>query len=218
MARYYYCWLKVLICLCSPCICLALLFVIMLCMTMNGAATSRSWIYGLDTPHFVASGTLRKQGVAPLPETFWDLYPNGDALWNRLQLVMDRHYNPILQPNKIKRDFENSNFDETLLRQSFSEVISLDGKQRNFDELPQQLQDFVRNMHMRDYPTIFKPDGVCGVGAKDEKEPPLLLMAIKTSTGRPFDRPGARRDGWQDRRGTAEEEKRVEDMSAGCSC
>lgn len=129
----------------------------------------------------MASGTLRKQGVAPLPETFWDLYPNGDALWNRLQLVMDRHYNPILQPNKIKRDFENSNFDETLLRQSFSEVISLDGKQRNFDELPQQLQDFVRNMHMRDYPTIFKPDGVCGAGAKDEKEPPLLLMAIKTT-------------------------------------
>lgn len=99
-------------------------------------ATSRSWIYGLDTPHFVASGTLRKQGVAPLPETFWDLYSNGDVLWNRLQLVMDCHYNPILQPNKIKRDFENSNFDETLLRQSFSEVISLDGKQRNFDELP----------------------------------------------------------------------------------
>lgn len=163
------CWLKVCICLCAPCFCL---FIIMLSLTMNNS---------LDTPYFVAPGTLSKKGVAPFPEQFWDLFLKGDALWNRLQLVMDRHYNPILRPNKIESGFENSPFNETLLRHTFSEVISLEDKQRNFDELPQKLQDFVGNMQRRNFPTILQPDGVCGAGAKDEKEPPLLLMAIKST-------------------------------------
>ncbi|XP_044060234.1 N-acetyllactosaminide beta-1,3-N-acetylglucosaminyltransferase 2 [Siniperca chuatsi] len=185
MARCYCHWRKVLICVCSPCICLALLFVyisVMLCMTMNGTATSGSSgnLLGQGTAHFVASGTWSNKSFAPLPKTFWDVHPYGDAFWNRLQLAIDRHFNPILRPNNNNRGFENT-FNESLLRQSFSEVTNLDSIRRNFDKLPQQMQEFVSYMQRRDYPTLIQPDGVCGAGAKDEKEPPLLLLAIKTT-------------------------------------
>lgn len=50
-----------------------------------------------------------------------------------------------------------------------------------FKKLPQHIQDFMSHMHTRDYPVLNQPDGVCGAGAKDEKETPLLLLAIKTT-------------------------------------
>ncbi|KAF3693599.1 N-acetyllactosaminide beta-1,3-N-acetylglucosaminyltransferase 2 [Channa argus] len=54
---------------------------------------------------------------------------------------------------------------------------------KTFDKMPQQIQDFVSHMDKRDYPILIQPDGVCGAGSKDEKEPPLLLLAIKTTEG-----------------------------------
>nr|XP_046261344.1 N-acetyllactosaminide beta-1,3-N-acetylglucosaminyltransferase 2 [Scatophagus argus] len=180
MARYHCYWRKVLMCVCTPCICLALLFVyitVMLCMDMTTTATAGKQI--LEAHYFVAPGTLRNKSVAALPKTFWKLYSNGDAFWNQLQLAIDRRFNPILRPNNIKMGSEDATFHESLLSQSFSEVINLE--QRNFDKLPQQLQDFMRHMQKRDYPIVFQPDGVCGAGVKDEKEAPLLLLAIKTT-------------------------------------
>ncbi|XP_070769696.1 N-acetyllactosaminide beta-1,3-N-acetylglucosaminyltransferase 2 [Enoplosus armatus] len=184
MARCHIHWRKVLICVCTPCICLALLFgyiTVMVCMTMNSSATPGSKVQSLQTAHFVASGTWRNKSFALLPKTFWDVQPHGDAFWNQLQLVIDHHFNPILRPNNIKRGFESRTFHESLLRQSFSEVTNLDSTRRNFDKLPQTIQEFVSHMQRRDYPTLIQPDGVCGAGAKDEKEPPLLLLAIKTT-------------------------------------
>ncbi|XP_070819306.1 N-acetyllactosaminide beta-1,3-N-acetylglucosaminyltransferase 2 [Chaetodon trifascialis] len=184
MARCYCRWRNVFICVCTPCICMALLFVyvgIMVCTTIrNTTSLGTMGLYGSEITHFVASGNLRNKTSAPLPKTFWDIYPNGDALWNRLQLSIDRHFNPILCPNNIKRRLESSTFHETLLRQSFSGVIDL-AKWRNFDRLPHLMQEFVRHMQRRDYPALFQPDGICGAGAKDEKGPPLLLLAIKTT-------------------------------------
>ncbi|XP_078117286.1 N-acetyllactosaminide beta-1,3-N-acetylglucosaminyltransferase 2 [Sander vitreus] len=171
MARCYCRWWRVLICVCTPCISLALLFVyitVMLCMVMNGTTTSGT---------VVASGNN--------PNTFWALHQHGDAFWNRLQRTLDNHFNPILCPNNTKRGFENDTFNESLMAQGFSEVINLNSTRRNFDQLPQQIQEFINHMQRRDYPALLQPDGVCGAGTKEEKEAPLLLLAIK-STGQNF--------------------------------
>uniref|UniRef100_A0A8C3ABJ3 Hexosyltransferase n=1 Tax=Cyclopterus lumpus TaxID=8103 RepID=A0A8C3ABJ3_CYCLU len=112
-----------------------------------------------------------------LPKTFWELHLHGDAIWNRLQLTMDRHFNPILRPENIKRASENHPSYESLQKQGFSEVTNLDSMR---NQLPQQILEFMSHMHMRDYPALIQPDGVCGAGAKEEREAPLLLLAIKT--------------------------------------
>uniref|UniRef100_A0A8D3EEP2 Hexosyltransferase n=1 Tax=Scophthalmus maximus TaxID=52904 RepID=A0A8D3EEP2_SCOMX len=69
----------------------------------------------------------------------------------------------------------------TLLRPNSSNVADRNSSGRNFDKLPQQMQHFVSHMEIRDYPILIQPDGVCGAGAKYERERPLLLMAIKST-------------------------------------
>ncbi|XP_065815021.1 N-acetyllactosaminide beta-1,3-N-acetylglucosaminyltransferase 2-like [Labrus bergylta] len=183
MARRYYCLRKVIVCVCTPCILLVLLFfyiTIVVCLSMNNNATPG--IVGKSSSHFIASGTYRNKSFSPFPKTFWELHWQGDAYWNRLQLAIDRNFNPILRPNNnVKRRFQNSKFHESLLWKSFSEVSDLDSKSGEFQKLPQQMQDFVSHMQRRDYPILNQPDGVCGAGAKGEKEPPLLLLAIKST-------------------------------------
>ncbi|XP_054454220.1 N-acetyllactosaminide beta-1,3-N-acetylglucosaminyltransferase 2 [Anoplopoma fimbria] len=176
-------WRAVLICVCTPFISLVLLFAyatVMLCMTMNNTESTWNPTYGPEPVHFVAPGTLSIKDYAPLPKTFWELLQHGDTIWNRLQLTIDRHFNPILRPNNIKRGSENGTFYESLLQQAISEVTNLEIMRENFDQLPQQIQDFVSHMHRRNYPTLIQPDRECGAGAKDEREAPLLLLAIKS--------------------------------------
>lgn len=185
MARCHCRWRNVVLCVCAPCICLALLFVyvaatICIRMTATVAAAAASATF-TDKIHFVASGAVKNNNFAPQPKSFWELQLHGDALWNHLQQVTDRQLNPILHPNNSKREFDTSTFDGSLLRKSFSEFVDLDSTRRNFKKLPQHIQEFVSNMQMREYPTLLRPDGVCGAGAKDEKDPPLLLLAIKTT-------------------------------------
>ncbi|XP_053179506.1 N-acetyllactosaminide beta-1,3-N-acetylglucosaminyltransferase 2 [Scomber japonicus] len=180
MARCYCHWGNVLFCICAPCICLVLLFLVvgvMMCTTLND--TIKAGI--LDPLHFVAPGTYSNGSFAPLPKTFWDFNLHKNAYWNRLQLAIDHQLNPILRPNRIRRGSENSIFDDSLLSQSFSEVNDLDSMRKHFDKMPDQMKKFVGNMNKRDYPVLLQPNAVCGAGAKDEKEPPLLLLAIKTT-------------------------------------
>ncbi|XP_029298115.1 N-acetyllactosaminide beta-1,3-N-acetylglucosaminyltransferase 2 [Cottoperca gobio] len=161
-------WRRVLLCVCTPCISLALLLVyIMLFLAMH----SLSAVYNQENVHFVASGTLRNESFA---KTFWNLNMHGDAIWNHLQLTIDRQFNPILRPKNITRGFEDGTFYE----QGFSEVTDV---KRKVSQLPQQMQEFVSSMQKRDYATVLQPDGACGAGAEQEKEPPLLLMAIKST-------------------------------------
>lgn len=136
---------------------------------------------GPETYYFVAPGALRNKSYGPVPPTFWELHPHGGAFWNRLQLPIDRLFSPILHFNKNKKQFSNSRFSESLLKQSFTKVIDLENMRTNIGKLPQQIQDFVSNMDKRDFTTLIQPDGICGAGAKEEKEPPLLLLAIKTT-------------------------------------
>ncbi|XP_069027893.1 N-acetyllactosaminide beta-1,3-N-acetylglucosaminyltransferase 2-like [Embiotoca jacksoni] len=186
MARCRCCWRKVLLCVCTSFICMALLFVyvaIMLCMNMNTTVTPRTGVkvQSQKSPHFVASGMLNNKGFAPLPKTFWEKHLDNMAFWNRLQLTIDRHFNAILYPSKAQRGLQNNSFDDFLLKQSFSEVIDMDHLNDILDNLPQEMQEFVSYMQNRDYPILLQPDGACGAPAKEEKEPPLLLLAIKTT-------------------------------------
>ncbi|XP_044220026.1 N-acetyllactosaminide beta-1,3-N-acetylglucosaminyltransferase 2 [Thunnus albacares] len=180
MARCYCRWRNLLICVCGPCICLALLFIyvaVMLCLSLNSTGMPTV----LNPLHFVASGTFSNGSFAPLPKTFWEFHLHGNAFWNRLQLAIDRHFNPILRSKNTKKGFESSIVNDSLLKQSFSEVTNLDSTRRDFYKLPELMRDFVVHMNRRDYPVLLHPDAVCGAGAKDEKEPPLLLLAIKTT-------------------------------------
>ncbi|XP_035525458.1 N-acetyllactosaminide beta-1,3-N-acetylglucosaminyltransferase 2-like [Morone saxatilis] len=180
MARFHCRWRSLFIGVCTPCICLLLLLVFlttMVCMTMNGEAAPGTIVQ--ETPSH-SSNNLRKKSFIPNAKTFW-LGPNEGAFWNQLQLALDRYFNPILRPNDFRKSMENSNFNESLLIKSFIELTDSDSMRKNFDKLSWQMQKFVSNMQKRDYPAIIQPDGVCGAGAKDEKEPPLLLLAIKTT-------------------------------------
>ncbi|KAG8004243.1 N-acetyllactosaminide beta-1 [Nibea albiflora] len=179
MARFHCRWRNVLICLCSPCICMALMFsyvMIMVCTSMN--STSTPGIRSLSKVHFVAPGALRNKSYVRIAKPFWELEMNKKGFWNQLQQAVDLQFNPILRPNNTKR--KSGDF-EPLLKESFSEVADSNNGRKHFAALSEQMQEFVRYMQRRDYPSIIQPDGVCGAGAKDEKEPPLLLLAIKTT-------------------------------------
>ncbi|KAF7647162.1 hypothetical protein LDENG_00176650 [Lucifuga dentata] len=121
---------------------------------------------------FVAPGVYRNEELALVPKTFWDLQQHR-AFWNRLQLAVDRSYNPILCPNSFSRGSESYGF-ESASKENFSSIS-------NFDKLPHQMQEFVRHMHRRDYPTLLQPNAACGAGAEEQDEPPLLLLAIKST-------------------------------------
>ncbi|XP_034546491.1 N-acetyllactosaminide beta-1,3-N-acetylglucosaminyltransferase 2 [Notolabrus celidotus] len=184
MARIYCHLRRVLICVCTPCIVVALMFLyitVMMCMAMTGKRMPLGLIHPVENNHFVASGTITNKSFARYPETFWEINPHKGAFWNQLQVVVDRAFNPILRPNMFKRVSENSMFHKSLLRRHFSQVIDSDSTRRKFEKLPQQLQDFMSHMQKREYPTLNQPGGVCGAGANYEKEPPLLLLAIKTT-------------------------------------
>ncbi|XP_030001252.1 N-acetyllactosaminide beta-1,3-N-acetylglucosaminyltransferase 2 [Sphaeramia orbicularis] len=185
MARCFCRWRSVVICICTPCICMFLFFMyvgILVTMKMQpDTSGTPSVIVSKPLPrHFVASGLTRSNSSAPLPVTFWDIDKKQDALWNLLQFKVDSHFNPILNPY-ITKQRHASDISESVLMQSFLEVSDPENVMHNVSKLPQQLQDFVRYMNKREYPVIIEPNGVCGAGAKHEKEPPLLLMAIKST-------------------------------------
>ncbi|XP_060930370.1 N-acetyllactosaminide beta-1,3-N-acetylglucosaminyltransferase 2-like [Limanda limanda] len=109
--------------------------------------------------------------------SFWGKPSQVKALWNHLQLVSERRYNPILRPNISKLRFDS----ESLLWEGYSEYTDLENGKSNFDAQPQLMKDFVSHMQQRDFPILIQPDGICGAGAKNKKKRPLLLMAIKSS-------------------------------------
>ncbi|KAM4621359.1 N-acetyllactosaminide beta-1,3-N-acetylglucosaminyltransferase 2 [Polymixia lowei] len=180
MARCYCRWRNVLICLCTPCILLALLvtyITLMVCFNMARVTTTnmKATVWKprtVEITHFIAQGVYRNEGLAPLPKTFWDLHPHNGGFWNRLQQVVDRYYNPILSPRNNKRGYKR-----TKLKESLSAVGNVDNV---MSKLPQQMQEFASYMHRREYPVLIEPHMACGAGTEEEKEPPLLLLAIKT--------------------------------------
>ncbi|KAM6953349.1 N-acetyllactosaminide beta-1,3-N-acetylglucosaminyltransferase 2 [Aplochiton taeniatus] len=179
-------WWRVMLCLCSPCIVLALLFMyiaVMICFNM-ATVTSVDWV---PVPpvltwkaFFVAPGTNRTERVAPVPaKDFWDPQPHKGALWNRLQIILDRQHNPILNPvlTKTKRGLGNGT--RSQLDASLSEIGDLESHMVDFVKLPEQLRKFVSSMKRRSYPLLIDPANGCGAGKGEQ--PALLLFAIKTT-------------------------------------
>ncbi|KAG7517270.1 hypothetical protein JOB18_003098 [Solea senegalensis] len=175
MARLYCRWRRVVLCVCTLFTSLVLLFLYVgILVTMGMVDTTTS---GTDRDHFIAPGASRNNGYAPCSQTFWQNNQHGNAFWNNLQLVVDYRFNPIMSLHNSSRSCNKRTFYESVRRQSFSKVKGM----LNSDELPEMLKDFVSSMHRRDYSTLIQPNGVCGAGATDEKEAPLLLLAIKST-------------------------------------
>ncbi|XP_076025843.1 N-acetyllactosaminide beta-1,3-N-acetylglucosaminyltransferase 2 [Genypterus blacodes] len=167
MAWRCYRWRRVLVCLCTPCILMGLLFSYITVMVCSDMMVTRRDVKGsVLSTFFIAPGLYRNEGLAPLPKTFWDLQQNGDAIWNGLQLGIDRNHNPILRPGNRANGCGSKT---SILKENSGS-----------DELPLQLHKFVRHMHQRDYPVLIQPKAACGAGAEEEEGPPLLLIAIKT--------------------------------------
>ncbi|XP_061541459.1 N-acetyllactosaminide beta-1,3-N-acetylglucosaminyltransferase 2-like [Phycodurus eques] len=185
MARFHCHWQRVLICVCGTCICLVLLFVflgVMVCSHMNKAAPQATIdaLRSPKSPRFVAFGSFKSKNFASLPKTFWRL--NEDSFWNQLQVAIDRHFNPILNAQNAVMAIKNKDIYDSVLRLSFLAVTNSESMRRKFEQLPQQMQDFVSRMNHRNYPVIMhSTNATCGAGAADEKEPPLLLLAIKST-------------------------------------
>lgn len=137
------CWrLEVLICLYIPCICLALLCIITLCMTANGTATPRpgteAWTLLLWGPR-----TFEEKGSCPTPWNILGRLPE----WGCLALDPAPITTPLCSPT---RSGWNSNFNEAFVRQSYFEVISLDGKQEHGDILERSVKDTFSNVTLKD--------------------------------------------------------------------
>lgn len=170
MARCHCSFRRILICLCTLCGTFVLLFIyvgIVVCMSMNGTPTPLAIIR--VNPLIVATGS----------ETFWQR-PSREAYWNSLQEAVDFHFNPVLNSKDPSIVFHDSIFYEFVRKRSFTKV-SATAEKLDTSQYPPLLQDFVNNMERRDYPVLIQPGGLCGAGAKDENEPPLILLAIKSS-------------------------------------
>ncbi|XP_077433422.1 N-acetyllactosaminide beta-1,3-N-acetylglucosaminyltransferase 2-like [Vanacampus margaritifer] len=200
MARCHRRWRRRLLCVCSPCICLVLLFLylgIMVCANVNKMASqvTMNTMHSLNSRHFVAPGSLNhNKSFASMPKSFWKLHE--EAFWNQLQVAIDRHFNPILNPQNGPRTSQSKTFHDSLPKPTFSEVAGSDPMRGTLEQLPQQMRDFVSHMNRRNYPIVIRStNGTCGAGAVDEKEPALLLFAIK-STEQNFESRQAIRQTW----------------------
>lgn len=183
MARCYCRFRNILICVCTTCLALVLLFIytsIMLSLHMSGGTVHRT-VPILNNIHFVAPGASKNHGFAPVPHTFWENRVYRNAFWNQLQQAIDNRFNPILYPNKTKNGLARSSFGDSLLKRSFFKVVGSNNMWNNFEQLPKHLQEYITYMQRRDYPTLIMPDGLCGVKTENEKKPALILFAIKTT-------------------------------------
>ncbi|XP_010896696.2 N-acetyllactosaminide beta-1,3-N-acetylglucosaminyltransferase 2 [Esox lucius] len=191
MAKCQCRWRRVLLCLCcAPCVlvgslCVYISLVISYGITITGPAAN---IPQTLPKHFIAQGLTINGSLAPHPSSsFWDANYHRGALWNRLQVSIDRFYNPILMP-KSRRDrydhLHTSNDDNKKKQFShptagFSEIGNLASIMDDFPELSLQMQMFVRSLHVRDYPVLIQPANLCGSGPR-KGQGPFLLLAIKS--------------------------------------
>ncbi|XP_017275180.1 N-acetyllactosaminide beta-1,3-N-acetylglucosaminyltransferase 2 [Kryptolebias marmoratus] len=183
MARCWCRWRNVLICLCMPCCCLVFMYTCLAVLVAISITSMNTQTFTKPSigSFFVAPGSSGNDSVAPVPKTFWEQDLHHDALWNKLQRSVDHHFNHILHPNKAVKVSERHNFNDSLLKQTFANIMSKETVKSNLETLPVEIQDFITNMQKRDYPILTQPRGVCGTQAKQETKPPLILLAIKST-------------------------------------
>ncbi|XP_077588657.1 N-acetyllactosaminide beta-1,3-N-acetylglucosaminyltransferase 2-like [Stigmatopora nigra] len=174
-------WRQTFLSLSSLCICMALLF-IYICITVH-SNINMAFItakYLAKSTHFVASGNYKPTEYSPLWKNFWK--ENEEAFWNHLQLDLDRHFNPILNAHHAQQFDSDKDLKDSFLKHTHLEVTALDSMKKKFEQLPQNLQDFVSHMGQRDFPVLLQPPySKCGAGEDEANLTPLVLLAIKTS-------------------------------------
>ncbi|XP_037531958.1 N-acetyllactosaminide beta-1,3-N-acetylglucosaminyltransferase 2 [Nematolebias whitei] len=174
-------WRRVLLCLCMPCCFLVFLYISLgVLIVMNMTSTAIQPAIKPSPSYFIAPVSSGNASVAHVPKTFWEQHVHDDAFWNKLQRSVDHHFNHILYPNMAKKASDRSNFSDYLLKETFSKIMSTE-IMKNLEKLPMDIQDFITNMQRRDYPVLIQPRGVCGVRGTNEREPPLILLAIKST-------------------------------------
>ncbi|XP_020773540.2 N-acetyllactosaminide beta-1,3-N-acetylglucosaminyltransferase 2-like [Boleophthalmus pectinirostris] len=188
MARIRCRWRACMLCLCTPCLCVLLLFLYTAAMM---SVAMKKHVAG-ETPlgssmddymvppeikappdpndRFIAGGAVKTKKYSATPKVFWDKNKQV-ALWNQLQKEVDAQLNPILRPGAPQTAPEAS-----LLSHSLSELRGF-----RHSSLTQQLLLYVSSMSRRQYPVLLQPEGQCGVGDTQERGSTLLLLAIKTS-------------------------------------
>ncbi|XP_076118490.1 N-acetyllactosaminide beta-1,3-N-acetylglucosaminyltransferase 2-like [Alosa pseudoharengus] len=156
--------------------------------------------------HFVAPGASKNSvAVASHPlGTFWNLRLQDGALWNRLQHQLDRRHNPILRARRRREG--NGTLGGGVNGATGGEACEWrpqgSSQLPDFDELPQQMKDFVLSMDCRTYPLLMDQPHLCeprgplvGPRAQGDAEQPTLLMAIKSQVGN-FESRQAIRETW----------------------
>uniref|UniRef100_A0A671MIN6 Hexosyltransferase n=1 Tax=Sinocyclocheilus anshuiensis TaxID=1608454 RepID=A0A671MIN6_9TELE len=128
-------------------------------------------------------GEASRTDLAPHPaKSFWRSKLDSGALWNIIQYMMDRQYNPILRPHLAENPSSVSYKTEMSKRtgdRCFPNY-EINNTMPDYAKLPIQMKNVVTTMHCRDYLLIIDPLDVCDAQAK--KGAPTLLMAIKTQT------------------------------------
>ncbi|KAM8848428.1 N-acetyllactosaminide beta-1,3-N-acetylglucosaminyltransferase 2-like [Synchiropus picturatus] len=179
MAHFSCRWRNVFICMCTPCIFLVLIFIyvlVVVTMTMNSVSHAVENANSLDKAHFIAPGGYKNKTFALTPKTFWRFREK--AFWNRAQNKMDRFFNPLLRPRITRRRLQNDKVFDSLQRWSIASGTK--ALKKRHQTLTEPMQTFVANMDRRDYPVIIEPEA-CGAGSEVEKQPPLILLAIKST-------------------------------------
>ncbi|KAM6969992.1 N-acetyllactosaminide beta-1,3-N-acetylglucosaminyltransferase 2, partial [Aplochiton taeniatus] len=149
--------------------------------------------------HFVAPGASANSGeVAAHPlSPFWNLRLEESATWNRLQHLLDRQYNPILQVNTTVRILKRLNTkspEEKCFINCVQDQCS--GPLPNdFNTMPEQMKAFIESMHCRQYPLLMNQPNLCAGNKSFGLDTPMLLMAIKSQVGN-FENRQAIRETW----------------------
>ncbi|XP_064207341.1 N-acetyllactosaminide beta-1,3-N-acetylglucosaminyltransferase 2 isoform X2 [Anguilla rostrata] len=195
-----------ILCICLlPCVMVGHLLVYILvsiCITMSYSPPSLPI-------RFIAPGVSSNSGeLAAHPmNPFWNLRLQKGALWNQLQHRLDRQHNPILRGNRTwsKQASTEGGWAQEGGSQEASPPCSPDQSWapllKDFNNLPEQMRDFILSMHCTEYPILTDQPAVCG-GELQAAEAPMLLLAIKSETGNFENRQAIRqtwgRNGWME--------------------
>ncbi|XP_043113482.1 N-acetyllactosaminide beta-1,3-N-acetylglucosaminyltransferase 2 [Puntigrus tetrazona] len=185
---------------CSPCILLVPVYIyvsVALCYVMKHGASHGAHVVHSKLPsHFTASGLKHSRDLAPHPvKSFWRSELDSGALWNIIQYMTDRQYNPILKPH-LPENVSSVAYKTAISRRTgdrCSPNYEIKNTIPDYAKLPIQMKNFLTSMHCRDYPLIIDPLDVCDSQAK--KGAPTLLMVIKTQTAN-FQNREAIRETW----------------------
>ncbi|XP_066505313.1 N-acetyllactosaminide beta-1,3-N-acetylglucosaminyltransferase 2 [Hoplias malabaricus] len=179
--------LRILLCVCTPCLLLACLFIyvaLAVCLSMTLSISPVR--HPVLSTFFKASGTTNVGTMAPYPiKPFWKHKLDKEAHWNLIQQILDRQHNPLLQQRRndsqTGSDLYNTTSGSEQHREGCFPNYEMIWTLSDFFSLPSQIQRFLISMHCREYPLLIDQPRVCNQTLeKSQDGPPMLLLAIKS--------------------------------------